>query len=369
MPGQGAGDVTVRDIALMLKQEAERVCWFLFPNGRVLGGYFQIGSVDGEPGQSLKVTLRGPKRGGWTDFTQPKGSDRGNGDMLDLIQQALGLDKRGAIEEAKRFLHIENMDPNLIARQRERARVAQERAERKAAGKIESRRRHAHQLWRTSSPLVPSSPPVKYLQHRGIDFAHLGKLPGAIRFKPDMIHAELGRDRPQPAMITRMIALDGTTAAAHITYLERRPDGVWTKLRAVESKKKILGPAWDVGAHIPLWKGAQDCTLRDIAPGTEVECSEGIEDGFSFAMANPGARVIAGGTLGLIGRVQLPPQAGQFNILAQRDTEEQAIETLKESIRQQQLRGREDRSNRIVACRWPPPGIKDWNDWLRGEVR
>jgi hypothetical protein len=366
--GRSAEQLSVRDIALMLKPETERLCWFLFPSGKAIGGYFNIGSVDGEPGKSLKVNLRGPKRGGWVDYTVPKGHPRGDGDLLDLIQQALGLDKAGAVNEAKRFLHLENMDPNLMARARERAKVAQERAERRALGDVERRARNAHNLWRTSSPLVPSSPPVKYLAHRGIDFAKLGKLPGAIRFKPDMIHAELGRDRPQPAMITRMIALDGTTAAAHVTFLERRADGIWVKLREVADKKKIFGPAWDLGAHMPLWKGAQNGTLRDIAPGTAVEVSEGIEDGLSFAMADPTARVVAAGTVGLIGQMRLPVQAGQLNILAQRDDKEQAVEALKEAIRKQQIAAREDRSERVVACRWPKRGFKDWNDWLRGEV-
>lgn len=367
--GGSAEQLSVRDIALMLKPEAERLCWHLFPNGKAVGGFFMIGSVDGEPGKSLKVRLRGEKRGGWADYTQSPSDPRGKGDLLDLIQQALGLDKAGAVEEAKRFLHLENMDPNLLARQRERAKMAQERAARRALGDIERRARNAHNLWRTSSPLVPSSPPVKYLAGRGIDFAKLGKLPGAIRFKPDMIHAELGRDRPQPAMITRMVGLDGRTAAAHVTFLERRADGSWTKLQCVEAKKQIFGPAWDLGAHMPLWKGTQNCTLRDIAPGTAIEVSEGIEDGLSFALADPTARVVAAGTVGLIGQMRLPVQAGQLNILAQRDDKEQAVEALKEAIRKQQIVARDDRSERVVACRWPKPGFKDWNDWLRGEIK
>lgn len=358
-------DLQVSDIAEMLRQQPEGLCWHLFPNGKKAGGHFVIGSVEGEAGKSLRVTLRGPKVGTWADYSRAPGEPGGKGDMLKLLQLALGLDIGGAVAEAKRWLQIESLDPNALERQRLRARHAQERSERDHAENVERKRRAAVALWATSSPLVPSSPPVKYLEGRGIDFGVLGRLPGAIRFKPDMEHPEKDREWRGPAMITRFNALDGTPAAAHITFLERLPDGRWVKLRGVETVKKIHSPAY-WGAHIPLWKGAQaHRKLADIKPGTPVEVAEGIEDGLSYAMANPEARIVAAGTLGNIGQLVLPAQAGAMNILAQRDVKPEPIAALEAAIASQQKRAREDGSNRAVNCRWPGDGFNDWNDWLR----
>ena len=49
----------------------EEVCRRLFPNGKKVGSHFQIGSVSGETGQSLKITWKGSRgndRGTCIDF-------------------------------------------------------------------------------------------------------------------------------------------------------------------------------------------------------------------------------------------------------------------------------------------------------------
>lgn len=362
----GGDDIPAREIAELLRDQAEQLCWHLFPQGKVAAGLFCIGSIEGEPGHSLKVRLRGPKRGTWADYAASPGEERGMGDMLKLLKLTVGGGDMGAaIREAKRWLNLDSMDPRALERQRSRAKLAQEKAEKRHAGEVEGKRQHADRLWRSGAPLAPSSPPARYLTARGIDFARLGKLPGAVRFKPDMVHPELGRERPQPAMLTRMVRIDGTPAACHVTFLQRRPDGTWGKLAGVDSAKLIFGPYW--GAHIPLWKGAHRGKLGDIPAGVEVHVSEGIEDGLSWAMAQPHARVIAAGTLGNIGALALPPQAGRLTILAQNDAKPEPIAALEAAIRQQQDAARRDGSGRAVACRYPPAGVKDWNDWLTAE--
>jgi hypothetical protein len=40
----------------------------LFPSGKILGGAFKIGGLDGQRGDSLTVTLRGEQAGLWQDF-------------------------------------------------------------------------------------------------------------------------------------------------------------------------------------------------------------------------------------------------------------------------------------------------------------
>ena len=59
----------------------------LFPNGRQLKREFQIGSLQGEKGQSLKVTMSGDKAGLWQDFESGHG-----GDIFDLWAAVHGLD-------------------------------------------------------------------------------------------------------------------------------------------------------------------------------------------------------------------------------------------------------------------------------------
>lgn len=358
-------DITARDIAQMLRADPLPLCQKLFPNGRVTGGMFEVGSVNGEAGKTLKVYLRGAKQGGWADYARNPNEPGGKGDMLMLIEQAMGLDTYGAIQEAKRWLSIESLDPKALERQKERAKLAQERNDREERTRREKKRRNAEGLWRSSSELTGSSPPVRYLEHRGIDFSMLGGFPRAIRFKPDMGHVEKHREWRGPAMVT-CFTNGLQITGAHVTWLDRRADGTWTKLPGVNSKK-IFGPTY-WGSHLPLHKGGQaHRKLMDVLPGTEIECSEGIEDGLSFAMGNLKSRVIAAGTLGNIGAIVLPPQAGNFNLLAQHDHKETAVRAREAVIKRQQEAAKRDGSQRIIACRWPPPEYHDWNDLLRDE--
>ena len=59
----------------------------LFPNGRQLKQEFQIGSLQGEKGQSLRVSMQGEKAGLWQDFESGHG-----GDIFDLWAAEHGLD-------------------------------------------------------------------------------------------------------------------------------------------------------------------------------------------------------------------------------------------------------------------------------------
>lgn len=366
---------SVRDIAQMLRPHTEQIVRMLYPNAVKAGGFICIGSVHGESGDSLKVYLNGPKQGGWSDYGLPKGHPEGGGDLLTLFKLGLCNGNMGAaIREARNYLHLDTMDPRKLADIQRRADAAQRKAQRAKLEDDEKRRRDAEGMWIGAAPLTPSSPPVKYLASRGIDFARLGKLPGAIRFRTDIFHKESGRELP--CMLTKMQTPDGRHAATHQTFIELTPKG-WRKIpdiedvdeetgevRTVKCAKKIFGPAWLHGAHIPLWKGAYPGKLADLPAGVAVEASEGIEDGLSYAMADPTARVTAAGTLGLIGQMRLPPQCTQLNILAQRDTKETAIEALKDAIGEQQRRATREGVERVIACRWPHRDFNDWNEWL-----
>lgn len=358
----GGRDLSGRELNELLRPHAEALALRIFPAAKRDGPYLTIGSLHGEPGKSLKIKVRGADAGSWADYATSKSDPRGKGDLIDLLRHTLGDGShKSGFAEARKYLSLDTMDPGALDRQRERARRATAKQEREKASLDERKRLQAEGLWQAASALTPASPAVRYLESRGIDFGVLGRLPGAIRFRSGVWHAELRHE--VPAMVTKFTALTGAHAATHVTYLEYR-DGQWGKLTGVERTKIIRGPAHSLRAHLPLWKGAQRAPLRDLKPGTPVEVSEGIEDGLSFAMATPEARVVAAGTLGLIEVLALPPQAGDLTLLAQNDTKAQPIEALERAVRAQQAQAREQGSARQVRLRRPPDVFKDWNDWL-----
>lgn len=372
----------------MLKDRCEEVVSFVLPNAERHGGFMVVGSLAGEPGQTLKIRLTGPKRGTWVEYATTASDPKGKGDMLDLVRYTMFDGQMvPAIKWAKGFFGLDSIDPAVFERQRRRAEAAAAKRLREQMKDDERKRAVAEGHWIGASRLTPSSPPVLYLANRGIDFTVLGKLPGAIRFQRHMFHPELSDMRGEqvllPAMLTKFNGFAGGHAATHVTFLHFEAGKGWVKLPKVWVEKtdqatgevtrklrcfakKIYGPPFK-SAHMALWKGTHDCPLRDIPRGVPVYCSEGIEDGLSFAMANPQSRVIAAGTLGNIEPLLLPPQAGDFIILAQNDQKTQPIEALESVIRAQQLQAQQQGSARRVMQKRPPQAFKDWNDWLNDQ--
>ena len=251
-----------------------------------------------------------------------------------------------------------------------RAEVEQRRIERQKSEEEAAKQKQesARGLWQFAAPMK-GTPAQSYLESRGIDFAKLGKLPGAIRYRHDCWNAELRRNIP--AMVTAIIDLDGKHIATHRTFLEHAGKG-WTKAR-LDTPKSILGAF--KGAAMPMHKGACNKTLRDIDAGIPVYVSEGIEDALTIAMADPSRRVLAAGTLDKIGSLVLPPQAGDLVIVGQWDKRQpdkprDAVAALEACIAQQQEQAEEQMTElgevRRVSILWPPPEYKDFNDVLRG---
>lgn len=93
------------------------VALHLFPNGKKVGGEFQIGNIHGEPGKSLSICIAGPKAGTWGDFAD---SDM-KGGPLDLWMHARNLGFVDALREATDWLGGGFADTALTPR---RAKVA-----------------------------------------------------------------------------------------------------------------------------------------------------------------------------------------------------------------------------------------------------
>jgi twinkle protein len=100
--------LTPREISERLSARAESLAQWLLPNGKREGGEWCAGSIDGEPGKSLKVRVQGEKAGVWADF-----AGNAKGDLLDLIVAVRGVQMGEAIKQAKDWLGIR--DPQSAA--------------------------------------------------------------------------------------------------------------------------------------------------------------------------------------------------------------------------------------------------------------
>ncbi|MCB9963901.1 MAG: AAA family ATPase [Rhodospirillales bacterium] len=90
----------------------------LFPNGRQLKREFQIGSLQGEKGRSLKVSMSGDKAGLWQDFESGHG-----GDIFDLWAAVHGLDTQryfqGVLRSCADWLGMSPVVPSVSLERRE----------------------------------------------------------------------------------------------------------------------------------------------------------------------------------------------------------------------------------------------------------
>jgi twinkle protein len=91
--------ITAKEISERLARQAEAVVQRLLPQGKREGREWVVGSVQGEPGQSLKVVLAGEKAGTWRDFAADHG-----GDLLDLWAMVRGISVADAMSQAREYL-------------------------------------------------------------------------------------------------------------------------------------------------------------------------------------------------------------------------------------------------------------------------
>lgn len=89
------------EISAALAARAESVAEMLLPAGKRRGREWVVGSVDGEPGQSMAVCIHGEKAGVWADFASGEG-----GDLLDLWRAVRGMTIEQAMADAAGWLGI-----------------------------------------------------------------------------------------------------------------------------------------------------------------------------------------------------------------------------------------------------------------------
>ncbi len=90
----------ITEIKRALNSRARDVAEHLLPRGVLKGSDWCVGSLGGEPGESLKVCIRGPNAGRWADFAAAGES----GDLIDLWQHVRHLRLVETLDQARGWL-------------------------------------------------------------------------------------------------------------------------------------------------------------------------------------------------------------------------------------------------------------------------
>jgi hypothetical protein len=360
MRGGGTAEVSVAEIAQMLAPHASAVCRQILPAGREEGGFYCVGSIDGEPGSSLKIYLKGARQGSWRDYA---GDDRG--DLVELVTRAAyGGDKAEALKWCKSFLGIGDLSPAAFKAARRKAIDAAERQQREQGEEDAKKRKAARAMWLAGEP-IEHTPGQYYLEARGIDFGLLGHIPGALRFGR-VYHSSLKREAP---CLMAAIMRGGKHIATHRTWITRnsvREGGDWRTMKRELGKltKMTLGRYYEQGGYIPLWKGLNakgeipSAAFEPIAMGQGVHCAEGIEDTLTIAQVRRDRPAAAAVALANMGKLPF----AHIIWIADRDADnEKAVRLLENNVAAQQALGKR------VQFIWPDEGFKDVNDQLLGK--
>jgi hypothetical protein len=405
---QRAADVAaLAQLKERLNRDVNSLIPRLYPAAVRAGHFWEIGNVDGDKGQSLKINADGNRIGIWTDFAGDGLDGRPAGDMLSLVVHRLYAGDFGAAMKALRAEHglLSVSSDQAQAWQRDAA-VRRAKAEADAAQAMKAKASRAKHLWLGAVP-IKGTPAQAYLEGRGIDFGLLGGIPGALRYRPDVNFCPIRGSGPArtgyPAMLACVIASApdnaGALVACHATFLDIDGWNHATKSGAVrvhkvvraqsvddqgechylppalldpanpvdgkiKSHKAVLGGFRGLGGYIPLRKGACGKTLADIPAGLIPRFSEGIEDGLSYAQMGHSADWIgAAVSLGNMAALVMPPQAGGIAFIADRNDNDDADAAWEAAVAAQQARF--DDPAKVLAV-WPRIGFSDFNNELQG---
>jgi hypothetical protein len=223
-------DLTIPEIADMLRPSAETIARQLLPGGRRVGIEWRCSGSQSPTGEAIAVVLNGPRQGICCFFG---GSNRG-GDLIELAQGVLGLNKAGAVSWAKEWLglpaNLRRPDPELIEKRR---REAEERRKAREAEQARERADKLKSAWEIWDEAQDDGPGFGYLRFRGIDPAHAD---AELRSHPNLRHSEGGSF---PALIGKVTDAEGGFAGIWRIYVAKNGKGK----ASVEAPKMGLGVA------------------------------------------------------------------------------------------------------------------------------
>ncbi|MBL8660600.1 MAG: toprim domain-containing protein [Rhodospirillales bacterium] len=282
------------DLARALADQAESIARDLFPAGWRQGNDWCVGSVAGEPGQSLRISLGGKHRGRWREF-----SDGSGGDLLDLAAAVLfGGDLRHAIGWARD--HVGCASPPVT-----RIKQVEPAAPRSWTSKI------AHRLWQESQPAAGTLTDL-YLEARRIHCA----IPPSIRHHPALEYRHGGKVLGTfPAMVAAVTdPRTGEFRGLHRTYLQPGIDpNPVGKLALTDDAGNRLEPKLSLGAL-----AGNGIVLGGLSRRHVVFVGEGIET-TARAVSLAGRGGIAAVSAGNMPRLRLPDAARLIYILVDPD--------------------------------------------------
>lgn len=309
--------ITVSDLVGLLSLRAADIALELFPAAKKTAQNVTIGSLAGEPGQSLSVWLGGAKPGNWCDFSTGE-----RGDILDLVSQVLfSGDKGQAVEWGKRYLGIVNADFNKMSTMKREANIKRKQKQKEAEALARKIKAGAWRRWHDeATPDLAGTPVEKYLNGRGIDLARCGSL-GAIRYHKELLNTEHGEFFH--AMVAAIVGPDGKFMAVHRTWLEADSDGRWDKADLKEPRKTL---GLYRGGYISINKGASGKTMNKAPQGDSCLLGESIEDMLVFNMARPELRIITTISISNMANVILPRTIETEFCARDNDTKKEAIE-------------------------------------------
>lgn len=285
--------MTPAEISQALADQAESLVRALFPAGRLLGREWCIGSIAGEPGQSLRIRFVGQHRGRWREF-----ADGTHGDLLDLISAVhCGGDLRQAIKWARSWLGGEERTPR---------RISETPTRKFHIGEL------ARRLWNEARPAAGTLTDL-YLEARRIHCA----IPPSIRHHPAVEYWHAGKMLGKfPAMLAAVTDLrTDEFRGLHRTYLQpdvdANPAG---KLALNDDAGNSLKPKLSLGAI-----AGNGIVLGGLSRRHVVFVGEGIET-TARAISLTGRGGIAAVSAGNMARLRLPDSARLIYILVDPDT-------------------------------------------------
>ncbi len=209
--------ISITELSTRLAARVDEIVPRLLPAARQSAGYWHVGSVSNEKGDSLFIWRSGHRAGNWQD------SATGDfGDLIDLAGAVMQKDMGGAIQWAKEYLGADCDMPVETSRRRD----AVEDPDTIAA------KREALEIWAAAGPVI--DPGKAYFLHRCIT----GPIPPSIRFQPSLIYpgsnislpglvaAVSGNDRKVTAIQRIFLRLDGKgKAGVRLPKMTRGPMG------------------------------------------------------------------------------------------------------------------------------------------------
>lgn len=311
---------------------------------------------DKRPG-SFVIWTTGEGVGAWKDYATGE-----SGDVFGLIGYLARPQPERPIDIywwALDYLGLGRGEVRTKAQARQdEERRARERAAAEAKA-FESEAAKAAELltfWLRLAPF-PGTLAETYLREaRGIPLDRLGHQPGALRFSPALDHVDqdTGEVTTWPCMVSAMTR-GKKLVALHRTWLA--PDGGGKA--PVAKPKKMIGSTR--GAAIRLAPGASGLSPTKAAAARKLDpllVGEGIETTLSAAVAVPGYRAWAAGSLSLMGRLEWPECASGVVLLQDNDWGEQAKAAFAKAERQWQAQA----AGRPVKVARSAVG-SDFNDW------